>query len=138
MRHTSRAIIIRDKKVLLVSGYGLSTYWTPGGGVETGESSIEALHREVMEELGVKVISAQPYMSYFLRNLYVENYLVEIDSEVSVGNEITKTIWYHKDTDIRTSEGFKKMVVPKLIKDNLINWVMIFAEFSFIFNCSLS
>jgi 8-oxo-dGTP pyrophosphatase MutT (NUDIX family) len=134
MRHTARAIIIRDKKVLLVSGYGVDKYWTPGGGVEAGETSLQALHREVKEELGVNVLSSEPYMSYILRNLYVENYIVEIDDKVSVGNEITHTIWYHKKIDVKTSEGFRTMVLPKLVKDNLINMLMVFTEFGFAFN----
>ena len=134
MRHTARAIIIRDKKVLLVSGYGIDKYWTPGGGVEVGETPLQALHREVKEELGVNILSAEPYLSYVLRNLYVENYIVEIDDRIKVGYEITHTIWYNKDANVKTSEGFKTMVLPKLIKDNLMNLVMVFTEFGFIFN----
>nr|WP_314860331.1 NUDIX domain-containing protein [uncultured Undibacterium sp.] len=37
-------------------------YWEfPGGKVEEGEAILDALKREFMEELGVKIISAEPW-----------------------------------------------------------------------------
>lgn len=52
--------IIHDGKIALVKkacgGYkGL--YDLPGGGIERGETPVETLHRELMEEIGVKAIS---------------------------------------------------------------------------------
>ena len=50
------AIIIRDKKVLLLrgkSGYYKDFYFTPGGGIEADESDMDALVRELGEELQI-------------------------------------------------------------------------------------
>lgn len=52
--------IIHDGKIALVKkacgGYkGL--YDLPGGGIERGETPVETLHRELMEEVGVKVVN---------------------------------------------------------------------------------
>lgn len=53
-------VIIRDGKIALVkkaNGGYKGLYDLPGGGIERGEEPIETLHRELMEEVGVKVIS---------------------------------------------------------------------------------
>ena len=53
------AIIERDDQFLIArrsSGRHLARKWEfPGGKVEAGESEVEALHRELREELGVRV-----------------------------------------------------------------------------------
>ena len=56
----SYGVIIRDRKIALIKkargGYkGL--YDLPGGGIEHDETPLEALTRELMEEIGVKVVS---------------------------------------------------------------------------------
>lgn len=53
---STRAIIVRDNKLLLVSGDGNGDFWcTPGGRVEYAESLMDALMREVREETGLDV-----------------------------------------------------------------------------------
>lgn len=120
MRHTVRAIIIRDKSVLLVTGHGANFYWTPGGGVEPGETVVDALHREIKEELGVTIMSYAPYYSYAYEDQKVDNFLVEITGKISPGNEVTDTAWHSQDNLVSTSNGFKMMVMPKLIQDGLV------------------
>ena len=68
MRHTVRAIIIKNRSVLLVTGHDADFYWTPGGGVEDGETIVDALHREIKEELGTNISSYKPYYSYEYKN----------------------------------------------------------------------
>lgn len=61
-RTAARAIIKRGKQYLLIySKYG--DYKFPGGGVEKGESLIEAMIREVQEETGFQVLKET--VSYF-------------------------------------------------------------------------
>ena len=120
MRHTVRAIIICDKSVLLVTGHGAGFYWTPGGGVELGETNADALHREIKEELGVNIKSYIPYYSYIYKDQKVDNYLVEVTGQILPGNEITNTAWHSPDNPVNTSNGFKAMVMPKLIQDGLV------------------
>jgi 8-oxo-dGTP pyrophosphatase MutT (NUDIX family) len=59
-RQAGRAILRdADGRVLLIrfvlpSSTGGMTFWaTPGGGVEPGETALEAAHRELHEELGI-------------------------------------------------------------------------------------
>lgn len=54
-REASRAIIIRDGKIALVKSKKEGWYKFPGGGVEKGESKIDAMIRETLEETGISV-----------------------------------------------------------------------------------
>ena len=49
------AIIIKDEKLLLVKHDNWPFYYTVGGGTEFGETSEEAVIREIFEELGYKL-----------------------------------------------------------------------------------
>lgn len=49
-------IHVQDKKILMSLSKGKSTWYIPGGKRENGESDVEALSREVEEELSVKLL----------------------------------------------------------------------------------
>lgn len=57
MREGTTAIIIKDKKILLVNNIKHKDLRieAPGGKKEEGESLIECVEREVMEELGLRI-----------------------------------------------------------------------------------
>lgn len=120
MRHTARAIIIRQKRLLLVTGHGADFYWTPGGGLEEGETPEEALVREVREELGVAVIDHSLYLSYEFDDQAVTSYIATVEDSFVTGNEITQYLWFSKSDNIRLSKGLEKVLLPKLIADNLL------------------
>ena len=122
MRHTVRGIILKNKQVLLVTGHSADFYWTPGGGVEPNETIIETLHRELKEELGVSIKSSKPYFSYEYADQKVDNFIIEIDGDIKVGEEITDFVWYDSTSNsIKPSNGFVAMLQPRLIKDGLLN-----------------
>ncbi len=56
VRNSARGIIIRDGKIAMVHSLKYDYYKFPGGGIEAGESQLQALVREVAEESGLRVI----------------------------------------------------------------------------------
>ena len=66
--NVAAAVLLReDGMVLLASrpeGKGWAGWWEfPGGKIEEGETSFQALVREIDEELGVQVLEAYPWLT---------------------------------------------------------------------------
>jgi mutator protein MutT len=60
-----RALILNEEgEVLLQQRADTGRWGLPGGAVELGETALEALKREVLEETGLIVISAEPMALY--------------------------------------------------------------------------
>lgn len=64
VKRTARAILLDGNDLILIKRTkpGVDPYWlTPGGGVEPEDATVvEALHREVDEELGAKITDVVP------------------------------------------------------------------------------
>ena len=55
-RNSARSIIIRNGKIAMIHSLKYDYYKFPGGGIEPGESDIDALIRETAEEAGLTVV----------------------------------------------------------------------------------
>ena len=55
-RNSARSIIIRSGKIAMIHSRKYDHYEFPGGGIENGETPIEAMIRETQEEAGLIVI----------------------------------------------------------------------------------
>jgi 8-oxo-dGTP pyrophosphatase MutT (NUDIX family) len=62
LRREVQAIIVRDGKVLIVQKNG--AWRLPKGGVELGETLIQTLHRELLEEINLEFNDAQVIHEY--------------------------------------------------------------------------
>jgi len=124
------AVILKDKKILLVTGFNEEYYWTPGGKLEAGESHEQTMRRELEEEIGVKLIKMKYYFTYkginviTNKNQVVHCYIVNFEGEIVPRKEITKFGWFSKadfeNERLKMFEEAEKNLIPKLIKDNLL------------------
>ncbi|GLY87737.1 NUDIX hydrolase [Actinoallomurus iriomotensis] len=64
IRHAARAIILDEEdRVLLCRFTTPDVVWTaPGGGIESGESALAALRRELLEEVGLALAADPPHV----------------------------------------------------------------------------
>lgn len=51
--NTAGLVVIRDNKLLLAYSGNKNAWYLPGGKVDQGENSLEALNREILEELNL-------------------------------------------------------------------------------------
>lgn len=126
-------IIIKDKKLLLLTGDGLDLFWTPGGRLESGETHEICMARELKEEISVTLVSMKHYCDYTVRRnitfgLSNEHcYFVTYKGDIKVDSEIENICWYSQnDFKERNKEGNIKLttsaekLISKLIKDSYL------------------
>ncbi len=117
------AAIFRDGRVLLVRrarppGKGLHSL--PGGRVEFGETMAKALHREVAEEVGLRieivgpagwreVISAEPGHGHFVVMAFAARW---VGGEPVLSDELDGFRWFAPDLpdDLQVTEGLQTVI----------------------------
>lgn len=128
------ALIIKDKKVLVVKAEGKDFWSSLGGKIENNESHTECLTRELKEEVGLDLISAELFLEAPIvptdnndgRTIKNYFYLVETDCEIQLNPEdqVVDIKWLSKEDfekgDLRIGAGLNQFAIPKLIKDGLI------------------
>src|SRR3989339_1817280 len=99
-RQRVTAIIIQDKKILLVRDVKADWFSLPGGTLENNEDHDAALRRELMEEISVKISDAKFYYSFDLINQTYKVpqtdhvYIVSISGTPECSSEICELGWF--------------------------------------------
>lgn len=108
-----RVIIFDDDNNIILTKYA-DMFMFPGGKVNKDESNIEALIREVQEELGIDVSKCNiiPFIEF---NNYLNNYpKVENNQRI---NKLNRTIYYLIKTNIKINDKNKNLT-EREIKNN--------------------
>jgi len=122
------AIIIKDKKLLLLKGIGYQELWTPGGKVEPGETDEDCLRREIKEEIGVELFEMKFFKQYDRMSFYNPEkrlkqivYLVKIKGEIKPDAEIESFLRLSRE-DYDNGKYITKVedeTIQDLIKENI-------------------
>ena len=140
-----RAIIVHDNKLLAVKHAEQSEFYAlPGGHLEWGEDIIEAMKREVMEELGV-----EPKIG---RLLYVHNLvqpaenLLPAKQSIEFFFEVTNSVDFLDTNKLGGTHKFEifdmswidkndtKTLMPKRVQTDLNNGIILSDTVRFIFD----
>jgi 8-oxo-dGTP pyrophosphatase MutT (NUDIX family) len=99
----ARILLIKDKQILLVKHTYYPGWFTIGGAVDPGESPLQAIHRELQEEVGVSLKSPPRLFSVYYSNFekhddYIVFYIGEhFEQKEVVCDEILEKKWFDLD-----------------------------------------
>lgn len=121
------ALIIKNKKLLLVREKNEDFFIYPGGRIEKNEKPEETLKRELKEELEItpnKISFFDTIITTFGNTPFkLEAYFVESNDKIEPASEIEECRWVDssfKKEDIKLAEDIKNIMIPRLFKMGLI------------------
>lgn len=65
-RISAKALILDDQKRFLLEREDNGLWDFPGGGIDHGDTPIETIKREILEEMGIEVLDVNPSVQYFV------------------------------------------------------------------------
>ena len=123
-------ILINDNAILSTKSYGKDKYYIPGGKREEGETDVQALCREIKEELSVDLkIETLQFVGEFQAQAHghpegtivkMTCYMADYTGDLKPDSEIEEIIWLnHADKD-KIAE-VDKLIFDFLKEKNLID-----------------
>lgn len=111
-------VIVKDDKYLVQNIGGKDYYVLPGGHVRIGESSDDALIREVREELEIDILKKDFRLFCYHENIYEKDNRVEhwIEQYYIVNAKLEKDSWSFVENDI---DGVKTLNYSFVSKEEL-------------------
>lgn len=99
----ARALVIRNNQVLLVKHTYISGWYTIGGAIEKGESPLQALQRELREEVGLICPDSPKLFGAYYNHIkgrddYIFFYIVtKFEQQPAHSLEILEAKWFSLD-----------------------------------------
>jgi len=127
-------LFFKNGKVLLVKPRRRPTLQVVGGGVEKGETTLEAAIRECHEELGEKAIFEPSKIKFILEfyekassdpnlkiHMTLHIYEGELTGDLTTSDEIEYFMWFGiNDNKELLSYALRNVIIPYCIENNLI------------------
>lgn len=121
------AVVLRGGLLLLCRKRGTDVFISPGGKREAGETDVEALARELREEAGLVLRSAELYGTWIApsalepdRDVVVTVYIVEAAGLARPGAEIEELAWVDSGfvrTGVAIGSIFRDEIIPRLLAE---------------------
>ncbi|MEN5090382.1 NUDIX domain-containing protein [Pseudomonas protegens] len=123
IRIAAALLLGADGQTLLVRKRGTQAFMQPGGKIEAGEPPVQALARELEEELGLRIDPSQArYLQQFCAPaanepghvVQAEVFLVRIDTAVTPAAEIEEVRWIDPagDGDLFLAPLTRDLILP--------------------------
>jgi hypothetical protein len=113
-RNRATAVVFEQGRVLLVRDRGKYHYSLPGGGIHKKEPTIEAVKRELYEELHLFSSTVTRLRECDFRGIVNKHKvcLVEVIGEPHIsGHELESYMWWNMKDDIPVYRYVKKVVI---------------------------
>lgn len=130
-REAARAVIFKDRKLLMIYLNRENEFKFPGGGIEKGESKETALIRETLEEAGYKISKIIKELGYISRikedkydpdSIYTQKsyyYLCEVHNiKLETNLSASETYYQMKAVWVDIDEAIKINEIKQNIKSN--------------------
>ncbi|MBD2797265.1 NUDIX domain-containing protein [Xenorhabdus sp. 18] len=122
------AIIIQNKKLLVVRKVNTSIYISPGGKPKNAETPSDCLRREIFEEINAEMLDAELFSvdraiaTFEKKTIKIYSWMVNIVGEPQPCSEIVELKWvsFEETQLINMGSVFKDKVIPKLKLQGLI------------------
>jgi 8-oxo-dGTP diphosphatase len=128
--HKVGAVILKDRKLLVVKKNTGDIFISPGGKRRKNETPEETLRRELKEELDVELVSMRPFGVFKDKAIYEKNtqlimdtYFVRIKGEAKPRSEIERIVWIDRNYEqqrVEVAPILEKFIIPRLIKMGLL------------------
>lgn len=124
-------LYLRERRILLCrKRRGTSLLILPGGCLEPGETSMDCLNRELLEELGpVRLVSSE-YVGVYThaaadagKTVRIELYHGDLEGEPTAQSEIAELVWFgeHDDRSL-LSPSLANVILPDLLRRGILPW----------------
>jgi 8-oxo-dGTP pyrophosphatase MutT (NUDIX family) len=100
------ALCVEDGRLLICRTPGLPYWYLPGGRVHAGETLVEAIHREVVEEIGCTPVSAE--LAWLTENFFDHDgtpvHEIGVYFSVTLPRDAEALVWQDTITRIETGD----------------------------------
>jgi 8-oxo-dGTP diphosphatase len=127
-------LTIRDGRILLCRKASTSFLILPGGCRESGESAMDCLQREILEELGAVQLGPVEFVGVYsdraaggdpdrVKTVRIELYRGELIGEPAPHSEIAELVWFGASDDWQQlAPSIAKKILPDLLTRGILAW----------------